>query len=514
NTSTSAVGATETIPASLITDQAGNNNSAHTTGYNFSNHVVLRHKFDLPGQTISLDIGTGYNHKIGSSELLSDEEYAQGPLLRSDTLNQQAALLTNSTSLSARLVYTEPLALTSLLQLSFSPAWTYNTSDNRKYTLDPVTEQYTTLEQNLSNTYEDWYTTQRGGVAYRYREKGLNMMAGVDYQIASLKGDEQYPVSGVVRRTFGDFLPAMTMNDVLSDHSNLRIFYRTSTSPPSVSQLQNVVDNSNPLLLTAGNPDLRQSYSHNFVTRYSSASPDKSQSLLAFFGLTYTSSYVANATITARHDTVLSGGVPMAQGTQLTYPVNLDGDWTVRSFVTYSLPFTLISSTLNLSSGFTYTRTPGLIDGELSIANSYAISGGAVVSSNISSDVDFTLSYTPSYTISRYSLQPLSNSNYFSHTASVKINLIFLDGIVLRNEVANTLYSGLAGGYNQNIVLWNVGLGKKFLAEERAELRVIANDLLNQNKSISRTITDAYVQDMQTQVLSRYVMLTFTYTLR
>jgi len=136
------------------------------------------------------------------------------------------------------------------------------------------------------------------------------------------------------------------------------------------------------------------------------------------------------------------------------------------------------------------------------------------VSSNISSDVDFTLSYTPSYTISRYSLQPLSNSNYFSHTASVKINLIFLDGIVLRNEVANTLYSGLAGGYNQNIVLWNVGLGKKFLAEERAELRVIANDLLNQNKSISRTITDAYVQDMQTQVLSRYVMLTFTYTLR
>ena len=514
NNTTSQVGATTTIPASLITDQAGNANLAHTNGYNFSNHMILRHKFDLPGQTISLDVGTGYNHKTGASDLESTTEYMQGVQTQGDTLNQHAGLLTNSSSLSGRLVYTEPMSLSSQLQLSYAPAWTHNSSDNRKYIADPVTGMLLALEPNLSNTYEDWYTTHRAGIAYRVRDRAINMMADVDYQLSSLKGNQQYPAAGGVRKSFGNVLPSLTFNDVLTDHSNLRIFYRTSTSPPSVTQLQNVVDNTNPLLLTSGNPDLRPSYVHSFVTRYSETNPDRSQSFLAFFGLSYTADYTANATITARRDTTLAGGIPMAQGTQLTSPVNLDGDWSVRSFLTYSLPFSLVASTLNLTSGFTYTRTPGLIQGDLSIANSYAVSAGAVVSSNISADVDFTVSYTGNYTVSRYSLQPLSNSNYFYHTAGVRLNLIFLDGIVLRNEVNNTLYTGLAGGYNQDIVIWNVGLGKKFLADQRGEVRIAANDLLNQNKSVSRTITDSYVEDTQTQVLSRYVLLSFTYTLR
>jgi hypothetical protein len=514
NNSTSLVGATSTIPASQVINLAGSDNLAHTTGYNLSNHLILRHKFDLPGRTISLDIGTGYNHKTGSSTLQSTADYMQGTATQSDTLDQQATLLTNSSSLSTRLVYTEPLTVSSLMQLSYSPSWTRNTSDNRKYLADPATGEYTALEENLSNTYEDWYTTHRAGIGYRYRDGGLNLMTDISYQIASLKGNQQFPTSSAVGRVFYDILPSATFNDVISDHTNLRIFYRTSTSPPSVTQLQSVVDNTNPLLLTAGNPNLKQSYSHNFVVRYSDATPDKSRSFLAFFGVSYTGDYVANSTITALHDTLLAGGVSMARGTQITSPVNLDGDWSLRSFLTYGLPFGLVGSNLNLTSGFTYSRTPGLIQGDQSIANSYAMSAGAVVSSNISPDVDFTLSYTGNYTISRYSQQPLSNSNYFYHTAGVRINLIFLDGIVLRNDVNNTLYTGLAGGYNQDIVIWNVGLGKKFFSDQRGEVRLSANDILNQNKSVSRTITDSYVQDTQTQVLSRYFMLAFTYTLR
>ena len=514
NNSTSLVGATSTIPASLTANTAVNDNLARTNGYNLSNHLILRHKFDLPGRTLSLDIGTGYNNKSGSSTLQSTADYMTGTVTQSDTLDQQSTLLTNSSSLSTRLVYTEPLDISSLIQLSYAPSWTRNSSDNRRYRLDPVTGGYAALEENLSNTYEDWYTTHRAGVGYRYRDKGLSLMTDLSYQIASLKGSQQFPASGYVSRVFHNVLPSVTFNDVLSEGSNLRIFYRTSTSPPGVTQLQSVVDNTNPLLLTAGNPDLRQSYSHNFVVRYSEASPDKSRSFLAFAGASYTGSYVANASITALRDTLLAGGVPMARGTQLTSPVNLDGEWSVRSFLTYGLPLGLIGSNLNLTSGFTFTRTPGLIQGDLSIANSYAMSAGAVLSSNISPEVDFTISYTGNYTISRYSLQPLSNSNYFYHTAGVRINLIFLGGTVLRNDVNNTLYTGLAGGYNQDIVIWSAGLGKKFLADQRGEIRLTANDVLNQNKSVSRTITDAYVEDTQTQVLPRYFILSFTYTLR
>ncbi|MEO6833682.1 MAG: hypothetical protein ABI169_15860, partial [Chitinophagaceae bacterium] len=37
---------------------------------------------------------------------------------------------------------------------------------------------------------------------------------------------------------------------------------------------------------------------------------------------------------------------------------------------------------------------------------------------------------------------------------------------------------------------------------------------LKQNKAISRTVTESYIEDAQTEVLQRYMMLQLTYTLR
>ena len=52
------------------------------------------------------------------------------------------------------------------------------------------------------------------------------------------------------------------------------------------------------------------------------------------------------------------------------------------------------------------------------------------------------------------------------------------------------------------------------LKNKQAELRLTVYDILNQNKSVSRTNTDSYIQDSQTNVLNRYYMLTFTYNFK
>jgi hypothetical protein len=346
------------------------------------------------------------------------------------------------------------------------------------------------------------------------REGTMNFMVDLAYQVAALQGEQTFPFSHTVDRKFYNFLPSAMLNYAITDRSNLRLSYRTSTRPPSISQLQNVVDNSNPLLLTTGNPDLKQSFSHAFVSRYSLTSTDRAQSLLVYFSVGYTGDYIGNTTLMADRDTVLSRGIRLNRGTQLTFPVNLDGYWSIRQFLTYSLPFTLIQSNLNLISGFTYSRSPGLVNGNLNVSNNFMFSEGAVISSNVSENVDFTLSYTGNYTISRNTLQPESNNNYYYHNASLRLNLIFWDGFVFRNETNNTLYTGLTGGFNQNLWLWNISLGKKLFSDQRGEIRFILTDILNQNKSINRSITETYVQDTQTNVLGRYLMLAFTYTLR
>jgi hypothetical protein len=119
-----------------------------------------------------------------------------------------------------------------------------------------------------------------------------------------------------------------------------------------------------------------------------------------------------------------------------------------------------------------------------------------------------------SYTFARNSVQTNSNINYYSHTASLKWVWEFWNGFVLNNQVSNAVTSGLAAGFNQNIILWNLAVAKKFLADEKAEIKFGVADLLAQNKSVNRSVTSTYIDDTYNQVLPRYFILTFTYTMR
>jgi hypothetical protein len=501
-------------PGETLGSQSQTNTNALNSGYNLSGHVVYRHKFDVPGRTVSLDVGVGANRKqtnglLAASDLLTGEGSPQA-----DTLAQQSDYLSNVHSFSANLVYTEPAGENGLLQVLYAPSITRSTADKRTYDFDEATQAYTDFDIPLSNSYTTDYITQNAGIGYRWHGTGLNLMTTLSYQLAELRSDDAFSVGGDISRRFGTFMPSALLLYTMPDHRNLRVFYRTFTRSPSVAQLQHVTDNSNPLLLSTGNPDLVQSYSHTLLARYSLTAPDQARSMFLLLSGTYTLHYVASASIIPAQDTLLSDGTTLAQGTQLTYPVNLNGYWNVRSFVTYGLPFDLLSSTLNLNSGITFARTPGLVNNVLSVSNSVSPSLGFVIGSNISEDFDFTISYAGSYTIGRNSIQPSTNSNYYSHTASLKWVWTFWKGIVLNNQLSNALTSGLAEGFDQNIVLWNLSLAKKFFAEDRGELKVGVVDLLGQNKSVNRSLTSSYVDDTRNEVLTRYFLLTFTYTIR
>jgi len=514
NNSSSMLNGVNTLSTQELINQTANGSDANTNGDNLSNHIVLRHKFDLPGRTISLDLGTSYNQKRGTTLQQANSEYYRGSAAGSDTINQQTPIFSDGYTLSSRLAYTEPIGLISLLQFTYNPSYSRSNSDNKKYNFDALTNEYSLPDTGLSNTYQNEYTTQNCGIAYRIRVSGLNAMAGASYQVASLRGRQEFPFTSTITRTYYDVLPNAMLTYNMAEHTNLRMFFRTSTQAPSIGQLQAIVDNSNPLQLSTGNPNLNESYTQTLTTRYMVTNVDNARSTFLLLSVVHTNDYIGNATLTAQRDTVLTGGILMNRGTQLSYPVNLNNEWNVNSFFTHSLVVGFLKSNLNLTSGLTFNRTPGLINQDVNIAETYGPSCGAVLSSNVSEDVDFTLSYMGNYNISRNTFEPDLNSQYYSHTATVKMNFIFLDGMVFRNEIDNALYSGLSGGFDKNTVLWNMSLGRKFFSKKQAELTASVVDLLNQNKSVNRTVTGTYVEDTQNNVLGRYFMLTFTYTVR
>ncbi|MBC7423474.1 MAG: outer membrane beta-barrel protein, partial [Ferruginibacter sp.] len=107
-----------------------------------------------------------------------------------------------------------------------------------------------------------------------------------------------------------------------------------------------------------------------------------------------------------------------------------------------------------------------------------------------------------------------TNTKYVNQSAGVQMNLLDKKGWFVQNDVTGQTYSGLTDGFNQHYWLWNAAIGKKFLKNRVGELKLSVFDLLKQNQSIVRTVTGAYIEDAQSQVLQQYFMLTFTYSLK
>ncbi|MCB0575502.1 MAG: outer membrane beta-barrel protein, partial [Saprospiraceae bacterium] len=201
-------------------------------------------------------------------------------------------------------------------------------------------------------------------------------------------------------------------------------------------------------------------------------------------------------------------------GAQLSRPVNLDGYQNLRSFVSYGMPVKWIKTNLNLDLSYNYSRTPGLLDGALNYAKNNTVGVGVTFASNISERVDFTISTRPSWSKVRNSLQSGTNTEYISQASRLRLNWIIVEGFVLRTDLNHQGYSGLSDGYNQNYWLWNLAIGKKVFKNERGEITLAINDLLKQNRNITRNVTETYIEDLQTNALQQFVMLSFTYNLR
>jgi len=111
-------------------------------------------------------------------------------------------------------------------------------------------------------------------------------------------------------------------------------------------------------------------------------------------------------------------------------------------------------------------------------------------------------------------LQRINNANYYNHTATARFNYQFWKGFVFNTSVSNTLNAGGSSNYNTSYWLLNASLAYKFLKDESLEVKFTANDILNQNKNITRNVTEVYVEDIQSTALRRYFMGTITYSLR
>jgi len=513
---------TEQVASDSIGDQrissTVNSNIANSTGYNTSGNLLFQHKFHKPRRTISVNVSAAVNEKSG------DGSYAMQNMFNTtgDTSYTQRYNLYNfSQNFSSNVTYTEPVGKKGQIMVNYNPSYVKSNADRETNNLDVATNVYSLLDTALSNKYNNTYITQRGGISYRVASKKLNFMVGVNLQSATLSGDEYFPVDTTITKTYNSILPTAMLNYRFSDGRNLRIMYRTSVTAPSVTQLQDVIDVSNPLLLKGGNPGLKQDYEQTLTLRYGLTKSKTAHNFFIYGYANYINNYIGNQTIIPTNDSSISFTDPYSkktvvikEGSQLTRPMNLNGYFNSKLFLTYGIPADFIKSNINFNGGMNYTRTPGQINDAINMSDNYAPTAGIVVSSNVSQNLDFTLAYTGNYNIVKNSIETAANNDYYSHVASFKINYILFNRLVINSNIAHNYYTAFSSTGDQSYFLWTSYLGYKFLKNQALEARLTAYDMLNQNKSISRTVTDTYIENSTTQVLKQYLMFQLTYTVR
>lgn len=501
-------------PSGLASQLSSADRSAGN-GYNFSGELLFRHAFaSKRGRSLSVSVSSDLNRNESDIFVESFNSRFKGGIPRTDSLQTFTDQENNGNRISTNITYTEPVGKKNgMLQFSYNPSWTINKADQQTFHLDGA-GKYSIFDDSLSNKLDNTYNTQNGGVSYRIGDRDNSFSIGVNYQHAVLEGKQIFPSPADVNRTFSNVLPNLRFQRKISPKSSIRVFYRTRTNAPSVTQLQNVFTTRNLLFPSVGNPELEQDYGHTLVTRYQFTNSAKRVSFFANLFLQGTQNYITNATYGITRDSVISSALTLPEGARLSKPVNLDGYWSARSFFTLGLPLNFIKSNLNWNAGVSYTRIPGLIDNVENMSNSYTYNVGAVVASNISEYVDFTVSYSANFNKVRNTIVSSLNNNYFNHVASFQLNLLSKSGWLFQNDLNNQLYRGLTAEFNQDYWLWNMAVGKKFLKDQKGELRLSVFDLLKQNQAISRVVTENYIEDVQNDVLQQYFMLTFTYKLR
>ncbi|HQX97504.1 MAG TPA: TonB-dependent receptor, partial [Chitinophagaceae bacterium] len=422
------------------TSKSTNRNSRD--GFTFSNNFIFRHKFSKTGRTLTL----GWNNSFGNSNsdgfTFSDNELfnRDGTIFRSILQNQQYLQKTKNNNNTISASITESFGLNKLLELNYAYTNNMSTSTRETYDFNGASGKYDNPNLRLTNDFENLFLAHRVGANFRIQEKKYNYQLGLSVQQSTLESDSYQAFTGkdsVTRASYVNYFPTFNYNYTPGRNKNFRFRYNGRTNQPSISQLQNVLDVSDQLNQSIGNPDLEQEFTHSLNMNYNT------------FNILTFKFIAANISYTATNNKIVNSIDSLGRGIQLTKPVNLDGYSRINSFVTLGIPFKnpkMKGSSVNFTNNMSYTKDVSLLFKQKNIGKTLMVSQG--VGLNINKDkVEFGVKANLAYTDNKYSVNAALNENYLTQTYSLDASYTFKGDFILATDFDYYINTGRAEGF-------------------------------------------------------------------
>ena len=359
--------------------------------------------------------------------------------------------------------------------------------------------------------------THRVGSTYQYYFKKTKVAATLYYQHAEFDSDYAFPYRRKTGASFDNLTYNVVSNISVSRNNTLKFTAVGRTSNPRATDLQGIVNTTNRQNVFAGNPRLDPVYTHRLTGQYIRTSPKRGRTFTVSAEAAISPNTITDSLVIDTPDFVIDDeGTLLGEGNQFTKPVNLPGYWSLRASVNYGMPVRWLRSNLNFRAGVSTGRIPSIINGERNELSNSSYNAGLVLGSNISESVDFRVSYTGRYNVSKSTshVRTLDNT-YFSQTARAEATFVAWKRLVVRANADYNYYKGITDTFLEERLICNAMLGVKLFRNCLGEASVGVNDILDQNgTTFRRTVSGTTLRNVTNLAVGRYVSFQFTYNLR
>jgi hypothetical protein len=437
--------------------------------------------------------------------------------------NQVINTYSRTDSYGTNVSYLLPIGKLSYLEFNYAFNRAVTSNNLQTDTLyDPAAYSFKS-DSALSNVYNYTFTTNKLGLNYRFIEKKYNYTLGVGFQPSVLDGSS--PVTGVETHVSSfNVIPTARFAYNFSRSRNFTVNYNGSSSTPSFSQLQPVINFSNALYPVEGNPDLKPQFTNNFSIRYNNFSFTTGDIFFASFQYQAISNYVASNTITFPRKYTPD---PRFQNTILTQYLNANGYNTTSGQLTYAKPIDNRKFTFYFRGTVTYANNVGYLTNVDS--STYA----KTTVENIAKNLQFTPQFQfrvditdviDAQFLTNYAINRTDNSvkdSLTNGTSNIRTWNIGLNG---KNYFGDWTFSydytkATNYGYAANLKVTNPNIlnlyvERRFMKDHRGTIRLSAFDLFNENTGFSSTQTASSISESHVNRLARYYLATFTLRLQ
>ena len=323
------------------------------------------------------------------------------------------------------------------------------------------------------------------------------------------KSEMTYKYLGVdtaVVRNVSNFTPNVRFRYRFSKQTQLRIDYRGSTSQPSMTDLLDITDDSDPLNITKGNPGLKPSFSNKISTEFSTFNPTKQQNIMFRAEYNNTLNSISNQ---MQYDS--------ETGVRTTKPENINGEWNARAVLAYSTALKNQKFTVNSFTMGNYSNQPSyLLQGEESMKNiTKNMNIMEALRFNYRSDVfDVSLKGSIRYSDVNNKLQSSSNMNTYDFSYGGETTIRFPWNMEISTNIENSSRRGYSSAsMNTDELIWNAQIAQNFLKGNAATISFQVFDILRNQSNVSRNITASMRSDTEYNAINSYCMLHFIYRL-